>query len=312
MLRVRIHEFANNEAGAGTVMGLLWFILLVGITGMAVDITDGLRNRTMLQATADAAALAGAIDLPDQAAAVATAVSYAADNMGAEINGSVLNPDDVRVGLWDPATQSLDTTSLTPDAVMVTVRRSAENANAVPVNFLRIVGLQTWNVVAQAVAQRFIPDCLRDGLIAREPSLPIGVLVADCVPVYFFDPIRRAGGIVHAGRAGTYLRIVENAIHALEREQGVSPGDLHALIGPSAGPCCYEVSEEIARDFDISGLPVSGRYLDLWQANVLQLEGCGVPRTHIGVAGLCTLCDGRFHSHRRNPDGGRNLAFLAL
>ena len=168
MEAVRSTSFWQDDRGAGTLFGLLWFVLLVGITGMAVDITDGLRNRTMLQATADAAALAGAIDLPDQAAAVATAVSYAADNMGAEINGSVLDPDDVLVGLWDPATQSLDTTSLTPDAVMVTVRRSAENANAVPVNFLRIIGLQTWNVIAQAVAQRFIPDCLRDGLIARE------------------------------------------------------------------------------------------------------------------------------------------------
>ncbi len=151
-----------------------------------------------------------------------------------------------------------------------------------------------------------------DGLITRERSLPIGVLVADCVPVYLFDPLKRAGGIVHAGRAGTYSRIAESAIHALEREQGVSAGDLHALIGPSAGPCCYEVSTEIARDFEVAGLPVSGRYLDLWQANVLQLEGCGVPRGQIEVAGVCTLCDGRFHSHRRNADGRRNLALLAL
>jgi hypothetical protein len=135
---------------------------------MAVDVTDGFRNRTMLQATADASALAAVIDLPDDSAAVATAVSYAADNMGTDINGSVLDPGDVLIGLWDAATQSLDTTSAFPDAVMVTVRRSAENANALPVNFLRIIGLQTWNVTAQAVAQRFIPDCLRDGLIARE------------------------------------------------------------------------------------------------------------------------------------------------
>ncbi len=168
MLRGYACQFRTDETGAGTIMGLLWFMLLVGITGMAVDVTDGFRNRTMLQATADAAALAGVIDLPDRSAAVATAVAYAADNMGEDINGSVLDPDDVRVGLWDPATQSLDTTSAFPDAVMVTVRRSAENANAVPVNFLRIIGLQTWNVIAQAVAQRYIPDCLRDGLIARE------------------------------------------------------------------------------------------------------------------------------------------------
>ncbi len=156
MLRVRIEQFANDEAGAGTIMGLLWFALLVGITGMAVDVTDGFRNRTMLQATADAAALAAVIDLPDNSAsAVATAVAYSADNMGTEINGSVLDTDDVHIGLWDPVAQSLDTTSILPDAVMVTVRRSAGNANALPTNFLRIMGLQTWNVTAQAVAQRY-------------------------------------------------------------------------------------------------------------------------------------------------------------
>ena len=168
MLRVRINQFANNEAGAGTIMGLLWFALLVGITGMAVDVTDGFRNRTMLQATADSAALAGAIDLPDNAAAVATAVTYAVDNMGTELNGSVLDPADVIIGLWDGATQSIDQMAAIPDAVMVTVHRSAANANALPVNFLRIMGLQSWNVTAQAVAQRFIPGCLRDGLVARE------------------------------------------------------------------------------------------------------------------------------------------------
>ena len=161
-------RFLADQRGGGTILGLLWFMLLVGITGMAVDVTDGFRNRTMLQATADSAALAGAIDLPDQAAAVATAVAYATENMGTEINGSVLDPADVLVGLWDGATQSLDTTSAFPDAVMVTVHRSAENANALPANFLRIIGLMNWNVTAQAVAQRFIPGCLRDGLVARE------------------------------------------------------------------------------------------------------------------------------------------------
>ncbi len=59
-------KFLNDELGGGTVMGLLWFILLVGITGLSVDTINGFRTRTMLQATADAdaAALGGAIDLP--------------------------------------------------------------------------------------------------------------------------------------------------------------------------------------------------------------------------------------------------------
>ncbi len=148
-------------------MGLLWFILLVGITGLAVDVTDGLRNRTMLQATADAAALAAAIDLPNTDAAVATAVSYAVENMPSGTNGNVLDPADVQIGLWDADLKFLDTGSAQPDSVLVTARQTEENNNPVPVNFLRIIGLMNWNVRAQAVAQRFIPECLRDGLIAR-------------------------------------------------------------------------------------------------------------------------------------------------
>jgi len=160
-------SFCDDESGGGTVWGLLWFALMVGICGLAVDTTDGFRTRTMLQATADATALAAAIDLPDPSAVSATAVSYSVDNMETVINGAVLDTDDVYVGKWDEATHSLDTASITPDAVMVTVRRSAENGNALATNFLRIIGLQSWNVNAQAVAQRFIPECLRDGLIAR-------------------------------------------------------------------------------------------------------------------------------------------------
>ncbi len=167
MTIVKDSQFWRDEQGAGTVFGLLWFALLVGICGLAVDATNGFRSRTMLQATADAAALAGAIDLPNNSEVVDTAVAYSVENMGEEVNGLVLKPEDVIIGRWDQATRSLDTTSIVPDAVMVNVFQSDENSNPLPVNFLRIIGLQSWNVRAQAVAQRFIPDCLKDGLIAR-------------------------------------------------------------------------------------------------------------------------------------------------
>ncbi len=92
MLRTRVNEFANNEAGGGAVMGLLWFALLVSITGLAVDTINGFSTRTMLQATADAdaAALGGAIDLPAAASAVTSAVAYSTGNMPAALYGSVL------------------------------------------------------------------------------------------------------------------------------------------------------------------------------------------------------------------------------
>ena len=151
-----------------------------------------------------------------------------------------------------------------------------------------------------------------DGLVTDERAVPLGVLVADCVPVYLFDPVTRAGGIVHAGRAGTYSSIAQNAVQVLERTYGVQASGLHSVIGPSAGPCCYEVSVEIAQAFEERGFPVRQRHLDLWEANVRQLKERGVPRSQISVAGICTICDTRFHSHRRKPDGGRNLALLSL
>jgi hypothetical protein len=63
MLHASLIIFFTDQRGGGTIMGLMWFMLLVGICGLAVDVTDGFRNRTMLQATADATALAAAIDL---------------------------------------------------------------------------------------------------------------------------------------------------------------------------------------------------------------------------------------------------------
>lgn len=151
-----------------------------------------------------------------------------------------------------------------------------------------------------------------DGLVTGVAGLPLAVFVADCVPLYLYDPQRRVGGLVHAGREGTRLNIAGAAVAALERELGSEPADLHAVVGPSAGPCCYEVSPEIARAFAAAHLPVRGAHLDLWQANVQQLGAAGVPRGHVWVAGICTICDGRYHSHRREPGGARNMALLEL
>jgi len=151
-----------------------------------------------------------------------------------------------------------------------------------------------------------------DGIVTNVPGLPLGVTVADCVPVWLFDPATGSVGIVHAGRVGTYRNIMSSAVRALGEAYEVRPGDLHALIGPSAGPASYEVSEEIAAEFAAAGLPVKGRLLDLWEANAQQLEYAGVPRAHIRISGICTIRDGRFHSHRAHGNGMRNIAVVIL
>ena len=163
---MRIRHFIRDEAGVATIWSLFWCVAMIFFAGVVIDSTDGLRHRTMLQATADSAALAGAIELPDRKSARDTAVLYARGNMRDEAHGRVLDPMDVYIGKWDAENNELDQTSAAPDAIMVTTWRGEANVNPVPVTFLRMLGLDAFNVRAQAVAQRYIPDCLRNGLIA--------------------------------------------------------------------------------------------------------------------------------------------------
>lgn len=151
-----------------------------------------------------------------------------------------------------------------------------------------------------------------DGLVTGRAGVPLGIRVADCVPVFLFDPVCGAGGIVHAGREGTFEGIAGEAVEVLSSALGAVPGRMHALIGPSAGPCCYEVSEEIAKSFHDKGFPIKGRFLDLWRSNVKQLVSGGVPFEQISLCEVCTICDGRFHSYRSDGGGGRNLALLVI
>ena len=151
-----------------------------------------------------------------------------------------------------------------------------------------------------------------DAIVTNVRGLALGVTVADCVPVCLFDPITPSAGIVHAGRVGTFQNIAGRTVAELREAYGTNPAGLHAVIGPSAGPGAYEVSEEIAAEFAAAGLPTRGRFLDLWEANALQLQRTGVPRSQITICGICTIQDGRFHSHRAHANGMRNLAIIML
>ena len=149
-----------------------------------------------------------------------------------------------------------------------------------------------------------------DALITAEAGLPIAVTVADCVPVLLFDPAKGVIGIAHAGRAGTVQGIARDTVETMTVSFGTDPTELHAVIGPSAGPDAYEVSEDLAREFVEAELPARGRLLDLWEANAGQLLKAGIPRRQITVSGICTITDGRFHSHRAHANGMRNMALI--
>ena len=177
-----------------------------------------------------------------------------------------------------------------------------------------------------------------DGMMTDVPGVFLGIQTADCVPVLVADVRRRAVAAFHAGWRGTLARIVERGIGAMRLRYGSRPEDLVAAIGPSIGPCCYAVGEEVRFQFEsqfayapdlfsevFDSDPVRDKYpllfltarapghsnigpqihLDLWEANRRQLLDAGVPASRITVVGECTACAGlgtaagrKYFSHR--------------
>jgi len=165
-------------------------------------------------------------------------------------------------------------------------------------------------------AMRFV-----DGLIVDKPGVPIVLLSADCPLVCAYDPYRHVAGAVHASWRGTVARISEQMVWQMIREFNCDPERLMTAIAPSAGPCCYEVDRQVYRvaktklaDVDSCFAAKGDRYMfNLWEANRQQLINSGVSAENIEVAGLCSICDQRFWSHRRDGENaGRFGMFMAL
>lgn len=152
-----------------------------------------------------------------------------------------------------------------------------------------------------------------DILITQTPGVILASFYADCVAVLLADLKRRAVGVAHCGWRGTWQEAARMAVEAMGREFGSIPAELAVVLGPSIGPCCYEVSAELARDFrEKFGEDIAlGNRLDLRLANVRSLEGAGIRRTSIHVAPWCTRCQqDLFFSHRGS--GGRTGRMAAL
>ena len=147
-----------------------------------------------------------------------------------------------------------------------------------------------------------------DGLITNIAGIALGVNVADCVPLWIYDPVRRVLGLFHAGREGTLAGIATAGVAAMVAGFGSNAGDLLSVIGPSAGPCCYELSTAMAQDLDTRGFPIMGQKFDMWEANRRQLISSGVKSESIFVTAACTLCGNEFHSFRKSGTASRNLA----
>jgi YfiH family protein len=152
-----------------------------------------------------------------------------------------------------------------------------------------------------------------DGLATNDPAVAIGVIIADCVPLVLYDPQQHAVAVIHAGWRGTVGLIAQAGLQAMERAFGTRPDDLYAGIGPSIGPCCYEVGAEVVERWGASSgdwglqavLPRESTYhFDLWAANRLALRACGVPDDQIETSGACVRCQAeQYFSYRAARQG---------
>jgi YfiH family protein len=161
-----------------------------------------------------------------------------------------------------------------------------------------------------------------DGLITAEPDIYLNLRFADCTPLLFYDPVRQAIGLTHAGWRGTMQNAAGATVRAMENELGCKAGNIIAVIGPAIGPCCYEVGANVmaaaAGAFvdSVSLFQPNGKvghaHFDMWAANRRQLAAGGVKQ--IIQTELCTACHtDHFFSHRaENGQTGRFGVMMGL
>ncbi len=183
-----------------------------------------------------------------------------------------------------------------------------------------------------------------DGLVTNEPGVVLSTFYADCVPLYFVDPVNKAIGLSHSGWRGTAHRMGQTTIEKMAAEFGTKPEDVIAAIGPSICQDCYEVSEDVAEEFarefggaacymdncvaDDWKLKLQGRaaeilsygnapgkyQLNLWRANEIVLAEAGVKKGNIVTTNICTCCNPDvLFSHRASHGKRGNLgAFMYI
>lgn len=150
-----------------------------------------------------------------------------------------------------------------------------------------------------------------DGLVTDRTGIGLFATFADCYPIVLWDANRRCAGLVHAGWRGTHAQVAAEAVRVMRDDYGCQ--DIVAGIGPGICGRCYEVGPEVASKFDAAFVRESDgdRFLlDLAAANRAQLESADVRDVH--VLGLCTKETAFLPSHRRDPDGTRFGAIVAV
>lgn len=157
-----------------------------------------------------------------------------------------------------------------------------------------------------------------DGLMTDQRGIVLVIYFADCVPLFFIDPVHGAVGLAHSGWRGTAAGIGSYMVRAMGEAYGTRPEELYAAVGPCICGDCYEVDGDVASQFKGRGVRPGkrpGKYqLELRQANRQLLLQAGIREDRLQVADLCTCCNPEYlFSHRASGGRRGSLAgFLGL
>lgn len=212
-----------------------------------------------------------------------------------------------------------------PEAVAENKRRIAGAIGVSPRDLTFTHQTHTTNVAVVREEDRGRRFMETDGMVTDVPGICLVTFYADCVPLFFVDPVRGAVGLSHSGWRGTVGKIGKVTVERMTAEYGTDPKDVIAAIGPSICQDCYEVSEDVIEKFreafderiwtDLFYQKPDGKYqLNLWKANEAVFLEAGLQKEHIAVTNVCTHCNpDLLFSHRAAGEKRGNLsAFLAL
>ena len=152
-----------------------------------------------------------------------------------------------------------------------------------------------------------------DAMVTSVPGLCLAVLTADCVPLLLFDPCKCVVAAVHAGWRGSVKLIARKTVEILRQKFNCKPTDLLVGIGPSIGPCHYEIGPDVISQVKdafggtadyINDQSADGKgYFNLWEANKRQIMEAGVPPQNIEIARICTYCNAHLFFSVRHQKG---------
>ena len=148
-----------------------------------------------------------------------------------------------------------------------------------------------------------VPEC--DAVITNKKNIPLMVMVADCIPILIYDPIKKVVGAVHAGRTGIFSKILPETIKTMRNKYRCAPEEILIYLGPSIHQSCYEVGEDIKDETEKNEYGYAIKineghyYLDLLSIAHQQLHDIGIKKENIETSNYCTACNtDKFYSYR--------------